>query len=267
MVLALSPHLDDAAFSAGATLAQLAARGERVVVATAFTASVPAPTGFALACQTDKGISPEVDYLALRRAEDLAACRELGDGVAAEHWPLPEAPHRGYGDAAALFAGVRDGDDAIVTELTARLRTRLAELDPHTVLYPVGAGGHVDHVQLIAAVDAVRAENPTVRWLQWYDQPYVARNRLAYAELPFAPRARGLAEVGPDATALAWPAPRDLAAGTDPLACKLRACAAYATQVPYQFYVSRGQEAPPSEQWPADIARVLGRKEWLCRVA
>ena len=72
VALALSPHLDDAVFSCGGTLARLAGAGWRVVVATLFAASVPDPTGFALACQTDKGLAPDVDYLALRRDEDAA---------------------------------------------------------------------------------------------------------------------------------------------------------------------------------------------------
>ena len=65
--LALSPHLDDAAFSAGGTLHALARAGWRVVVATVFTRSVPDPQGFALACQLDKGLDASVDYMALRR--------------------------------------------------------------------------------------------------------------------------------------------------------------------------------------------------------
>ena len=39
-----------------------------VTVVTCFTRSVPDPQGFALACQLDKGLGPEVDYMALRRA-------------------------------------------------------------------------------------------------------------------------------------------------------------------------------------------------------
>ena len=69
-LLALSPHLDDAVFSAGATLFRAARRGWRVVVATIFTGNVAQPTGFALACQLDKGLAADVDYMALRRAED-----------------------------------------------------------------------------------------------------------------------------------------------------------------------------------------------------
>ena len=94
VVLAVSPHLDDAAFSAGALLAGLAARGARVRVVTVFTAGAPNPRDFALACQTDKGLSPNVDYMALRRAEDETAMAALG--AQAVHLGLAEAPHRGY---------------------------------------------------------------------------------------------------------------------------------------------------------------------------
>ena len=47
--------------------------GWRVVLLTVFTRSVPNPAGFALRCQTDKGLPATADYMALRRAEDAAA--------------------------------------------------------------------------------------------------------------------------------------------------------------------------------------------------
>ena len=74
--LALLPHLDDEVFSCGRTLAVLADAGWGVLPCTVFTASVPNPTGFTLACQTDKGFLPEADYMALRRAEDAAAAAQ-----------------------------------------------------------------------------------------------------------------------------------------------------------------------------------------------
>ena len=74
---------------------------------TIFTASVPDPQGFALRCQTDKGIPPEVDYMALRRAED-AAFTTFANVHDTRHWDYREAPHRGYESPADLFAGVRD---------------------------------------------------------------------------------------------------------------------------------------------------------------
>ena len=167
--LALSPHLDDAAFSCGGTLARLAAQGWDVTLCTAFTHSVPSPTGFALACQLDKGLSPDVDYMALRRAEDLVACSRLD--VSPLWLDLPEAPHRGYPDAKALFASPRD-EDAILAPLSDRLR-KLLETPPALLLAPQALGGHVDHVLLARALRSVLRTGQPVWW--WADFPYAMR--------------------------------------------------------------------------------------------
>jgi hypothetical protein len=118
--VAVSPHLDDAVFSAGGTLAALAAAGWRVRVVTCFTASVADPSPFALSTQLDKGLGAEIDYMALRRAEDAAALQRLG--AEPVHLPLPEAPHRGYTSAPDLFAGQHADDDVTgpLTEALAR---------------------------------------------------------------------------------------------------------------------------------------------------
>ena len=170
--LFLSPHLDDVAFSCGGIVAKLGRMGMRTVVATAFTASLPAD-GFALACQLDKGLAPDVDYMALRRAEDAVAMRILG--AEARCIELPEAPHRGYGSAAELFGDRRD-DDRIDVTLGKALTRLLAELDPVLVLAPQGLGRHVDHIQTIRAVlDIV-----PIRLLGWYrDTPYAIREPAA----------------------------------------------------------------------------------------
>lgn len=168
-VLAISPHLDDAIFSAGGTLAGLAQGGARVVVLTCFTGSVPNPTGFALACQLDKGLGPEIDYMALRRAEDEAACAIIG--AKAVHLPHREAPHRGYGDVAALFGPVRE-DDTMADALTGDLADAIGRYRPDLLLGPLGIGDHVDHIQVrIALTRAAGGERPIL----WADHPYAMR--------------------------------------------------------------------------------------------
>jgi LmbE family N-acetylglucosaminyl deacetylase len=203
-VLAVSPHLDDAAFSAGATLAALAAAGHEVTVVTCFTRSVPDPTGFALSCQLDKGLSPDVDYLALRRAENAAAMRVLG--ATAVDLDLPEAPHRGYTSAPDLFAGVHAGDD-----VWREVADRLAGLSADLWLAPQALGGHVDHLQVLRA--AALLDRP-VLW--WRDSPYVLRQ-------PDAVPGPGL----PDGLApVELPQHREQRAD---------ACARYVTQLGFQF--------------------------------
>ncbi len=165
--LAISPHLDDAVFSAGGTLARLAREDWRVIVATVFTASVPRPQGFALACQLDKGLGPDIDYMALRRDEDAAACTRLG---AEPRWlPFAEAPHRGYGSATALFSGLL-AEDGIVTCLVPALRDLLDEIAPERVLAPQAIGAHVDHVAVLTALAG--CDRP-IRW--WTDYPYAVK--------------------------------------------------------------------------------------------
>ncbi len=166
-VVAISAHLDDAAFSVGGLLAARARAGDRVTIVTCFTGNVAAPTGFALACQLDKGLSPEVDYMALRRAEDHAACAVIG--AAAVHLPLLEAPHRGYASAPELFAGRRD-DDPMLAPLTETLAGQIAALAPDLLLGPLAVGDHVDHWLVRDALAAIG--HPVLLWEDW---PYLTR--------------------------------------------------------------------------------------------
>jgi LmbE family N-acetylglucosaminyl deacetylase len=216
LALALSPHLDDAAFSAGGALARLARTGWSVVVATLFTASVPHPRGFALACQTDKGLAPEVDYMALRRAEDVAACAVLG--AIPRHLPLPEAPHRGYDDAAALFREPHAGD-SIDHEAADAIAALLVELQPGLLLAPQAIGGHVDHVLTVRALQRL---GPALPILWWRDFPYSIRT-----DTPRRPYEAFFAAL-PE---LALPAEE---------CARHRACAAYVTQLSYQFGGAEG---------------------------
>ena len=108
--LFISPHLDDAVFSCGGTMAKLAANGWQTILCTVFTQSAVNPKGFALECQLDKNLAPEVDYMKLRRAEDSCAAQILNVAETL-HLNFPEAPHRGYDSAPELFAGIKAGDD------------------------------------------------------------------------------------------------------------------------------------------------------------
>ena len=183
--LALSPHLDDAVFSAGALLARHAQAGWRVIVATCFTASIANPTAFALACQTDKGIGPEIDYMELRRDEDRQACALLGAEFV--HLAFPEAPHRGYDSAAALF-GPRLACDGIADGVAEALAMLIAGLRPDLILGPAAIGDHVDHWIVRETLDRV-APSPAALWA---DLPYAARNGSAlpdtFDRLPCGPQ-------------------------------------------------------------------------------
>ena len=205
-LLAISPHLDDAIFSAGALLWSLRQRGWRVVVATVFTGNVERPSGFALACQLDKGLSADIDYMALRRQEDRRACALLD--VEPDHLPLLEAPHRGYANALALFDKVLPHDQ-IEDQVRRELTSVLADVQPHVILAPLAVGGHVDHVIVRRAVEALTA--PRGLWL-WEDWPYVDRGGST--------ERRGS---------------RALTVSSKARRAKINACACYASQLGFQF--------------------------------
>ncbi len=215
--LFLSPHLDDVAFSCGGTLATLVARGWEATLCTVFTRSVEGPSGFALACQLDKGVGPEIDYLALRRAEDTIASRALG-ATWVDWLNLSEAPHRGYESASALFGPFVEGDDA-GPELYALLERRIAAYD--LIFAPQGLGSHVDHrcvrdtVHALAEAHALRDNIVLYR-----DTPYVLRDPDALLE-------RSITTAYPVAVAF----PLDETA----LEAKLDACGAYVSQLTFQF--------------------------------
>ncbi len=212
--LFLSPHLDDVAFSCAGTLLGLQASGWDICHCTVFTASVPGPTGFALRCQTDKSIAPEVDYMALRRREDDAFARLMGI-TDVRHWPFAEAPHRGYETPAELFAGIHNGDE-VWKPIAEGLQDLVSLLDASLVFAPQGLGNHADHLQVIAAVrEAVAGD-----LVCWYrDTPYAIREPEAQ---PPALVPQGLTE---QATVL----PAEM------LTRKIAGACAYQSQVGFQF--------------------------------
>jgi LmbE family N-acetylglucosaminyl deacetylase len=212
VAVAVSPHLDDAVFSVGGTLTALAAAGWRVRVVTCFTASVADPSPFALSTQLDKGLDADIDYMAVRRAEDTAAQHRLGTQPV--HLPLPEAPHRGYTSAADLFAGRHDDDD-VAGPLGEALAPYLR--DAALVLAPQAIGDHVDHRVVVDVVAALLPEMDSANCYFWRDAPYVLRR-------PDAAPWRGVPVGTEHAVDVAAHLPR-----------KADAARCYATQLGFQF--------------------------------
>lgn len=211
--LFISPHLDDAAFSCGGTFAKLSDDGWQTILCTVFTESVANPKNFALACQLDKNLSADVDYMKLRRAEDKAAA-EILNASTNLHLDFLEAPHRGYNSAAELFAGVKTGD-----EVWRTIAEKFKALDefyrPELVFAPQGLGSHVDHLQTIRAATKVFPAEKTL----WYrDTPYAIRQPDAF------PSDLLSAELFPIFSEI-----------NARLSQKINACAAYASQINFQF--------------------------------
>jgi hypothetical protein len=152
-VVVLSPHLDDAIFSCGALLGQLA-EGHRVVVVSVFTEAGGPP--FSVAARRalrELGVGGAPELFGRRRAEDLAVLEELG----------VEAVHLGFADALFRVSGrgrpayrtfrfdaargrVARCDAGLADEVGARFGRIARGCGARVVLAPLGVGRHVDHL-------------------------------------------------------------------------------------------------------------------------
>ncbi len=209
-IVAISPHLDDAAFSVGGLLAAHAQAGDRITIITCFTGNVARPQGFALACQLDKGL-PADDRLygtaPLRGSGGLrhdrrrvrSICRFWRRRIAAT--PAP----------AELFAAAAQTTTSCSVRSRKRSPDVVRELAPDLVLRPLAIGNHVDHW---IVRDAAAAVSGALSW-SWEDWPYLRRDGSG----------RPQAGAGPAASMLADADRRT----------RLRMCAAYASQLGYQF--------------------------------
>lgn len=214
-VLVLSPHLDDAAFSLGPLLAQYS-KSVRFIIATAFSKSVDAPSSFALACQLDKGLSVNDDYMGIRRQEDLGWAETIG--VEAIYGELPEAPHRGYNSAAALFGPLLPEIDVRkhLFEWTTHL---LNQYKPLALLSPMGIGNHVDHILVKETAEHLNIAQVPVYFYK--DLPYAGDSKNASTQHYFHgshPMHEHLFKFSNESTEMA-----------------LNATNAYKTQIPFQF--------------------------------
>ncbi|KZM73714.1 PIG-L deacetylase family protein [Nocardia terpenica] len=173
-ILAVSPHLDDAVLSVGATLAALTESGRRVVVCTVFAGDPPRPlTPAAVAFHRHCGLG--ADAVAERREEDRRALDVLG--CAAVHLGFPDGIYRRVDGqplcyrSGALFEPDLPDDPGLRRSLDDALLRVLTELDPVSVLTCAATGGHIDHRLTVDAV--LTACHATDRSpLLWEDLPY-----------------------------------------------------------------------------------------------
>jgi len=161
--LVISPHLDDAVLSLGGTIAALTAAGERVVIATVYTAGPPLD-------ELSPAMRKFADYRA-RCAEDAAACAVLG---AEPRWlgRTERAFRPPYLTGWSFFAKPPDRCGFTTLPEVTRALDALADLAPDRILVPLGVGNHIDHVEaLVAATDWALAQGLGDR-LRFYEDFY-----------------------------------------------------------------------------------------------
>jgi LmbE family N-acetylglucosaminyl deacetylase len=150
-VVVLSPHLDDAVLSLGASLAFSARHGATIRVVTVFandTATTRPPSAWEVQC----GFTSAAEAARIRRIEDVAACERIG---ATPVWlTFPDVDHD-------------EGRDA--DQIAKAMGEAIAGAD--MVLVPGSPLLHPDHRQVAELALALRP--PGVRFGLFVEQPYV----------------------------------------------------------------------------------------------
>lgn len=159
-IVAVSPHPDDLALSAGGFLSLLVRRA-RVSVITCFSRSLWSP-------YLDPA-SADVETISLvRRAEEEAFWKELGaDGLFLD---FDDAGLRGYEEKEEL--GAKPADDPLWPAFRRRFEAALDATRCDVILCPLSLGDHVDHLMVHSAATG-RGGRPPYQ-LFYEDLPYAA---------------------------------------------------------------------------------------------
>jgi LmbE family N-acetylglucosaminyl deacetylase len=177
-LLCLSPHLDDAVLSCGGRIHQLAARGDRVVVLTLFTASPPDTLTSPIIRELHARWGVGSDAPAHRRVEDRAALGRLGaEPVHLAHW---DSIYRVGPDGVPLYArnneflgNVSAEDPESPEGIAAEVRRHWEALGRCPIVAPLSAGRHVDHQIVHRAARLLLSDGADVAFYE--DYPYAEK--------------------------------------------------------------------------------------------
>lgn len=176
----LSPHFDDAVLSCGGLIYQQIQAGDVVQIWTVMGSQPDASQvlpPFAQALHAEW--QTDLDTVAQRQKEDIAACEVLGATYKHLQWhdviyrrhETGEPVVNGKDD---LFAGA--SEPALVDQIGAYLLQKVPARC--RLISPLAIGNHVDHCTVVAAVDKT-----TLPHWHYVDYPYIAGDFQAQAGL------------------------------------------------------------------------------------
>lgn len=203
MHLFLSPHFDDAVYSCGGTIYQLAQAGETVRVYTVMGAMPPdilpdTPIVQELHERWQSGDSP----VTIRRREDEEALHGL-NAEAAYNSVIPDCVYRLsgdntplYPDEASIFGDVKRADPALrhlankipsaanlwqrieFNEISGEMRFVQEDVPDVTLYAPLTVGHHVDHLVVRDWALALKDTYPYLKLKFYGDFPYIRQADL-----------------------------------------------------------------------------------------
>lgn len=173
----LSPHLDDAALSSGGFIAERVACGDTVEIWSICAGDPPAGPLSPFASELHRRWGTGRKAIAVRRAEDIAACQVLK--VTPRHFSIPDCIYRRdpvSGEPLIhvnedLFRTMPESQESLVDELVRQLTHQIK--DGCQVVAPMTLGNHIDHQMVRQA-----AERLNVPLWYYADYPYAAQESL-----------------------------------------------------------------------------------------
>lgn len=166
----ISPHLDDAVLSCGIAMQRAQAQGDAAVVINIFSAG----TGSAV-----------------RHANDIDAVSLLGGRcVFLDELDAPDRDARYKVESEIFYGDFAAVPSDYIAHIAARLEKELARENPDRILFPLGAGTHVDH---LVAFAASRLLGRAVSYYE--DRPYILWPGLLQARMNMLLCDAGLAPV------------------------------------------------------------------------
>ena len=183
----ISPHLDDAIFSAGNLIYKLREKA-KVTIITIFTkVTNESNTLFTHLFIKKSGFCNSRDLFSARKDEDIKVCRSIG--VNAIHldfvdlaWRkkravggislrIPELSHL-YPTRFHILGGkIHKEDEAIMKKITQTLKNSIKN-DDAVVFCPLGIGNQVDHI-----ITRTICQKSFLNVIYWQDYPYVLKNQ------------------------------------------------------------------------------------------
>ncbi len=172
----LSPHLDDAALSAGGLIAALRSVASVEVWTIFCGATFLGPySDLARWLHAASGGSTGSRLSWRRRKEDRAACRRLG--AEPRHFRWKDAPYRTSDDGDFLYETCQQAtwhphDNRMIATVTAEVQRGLRDSD--VVLAPLAIGGHVDHMITRKVAELLKMPSvmyyPEVPYLETFEE-------------------------------------------------------------------------------------------------
>lgn len=157
-VLIISPHPDDAAFSLGGYL--LKNKQDCIAVWDIFS-----DQEYSISFDMDKGKS--VILMEEKQVMDILKCEVIMSG-------MPEAGMRGYQKLSDILGReISHSEESIIEKVKEEFSKVMDKVQAETIFFPLGCGGHIDHLIVQEAVMRYLGADKQIRSAFLYEEfPY-----------------------------------------------------------------------------------------------